>query len=193
MGDIKTQQLYDTEKISDQILFTEELYHEFMKNEPSHIIILCIGTDRATGDSLGPLIGHKLQNLDYPMVHVLGTLENPVHAKNLEKTIGSIQEEFENPLIIAIDACLGKLEHIGLVGFGRGTIKPGAGVNKTLPEVGDYFITGIVNFSGVMDMVILQNTRLHLVMKMADYITFALKSALWKYNREMTPPLQKDA
>ncbi|EKY29632.1 hypothetical protein HMPREF0216_00124 [Clostridium celatum DSM 1785] len=28
------------------------------------IIFLCIGTDRATGDSLGPLIGYKLKNLN---------------------------------------------------------------------------------------------------------------------------------
>ena len=25
------------------------------------IVLLCVGSDRSTGDSLGPLIGHKLQ------------------------------------------------------------------------------------------------------------------------------------
>ena len=38
-------------------------------------------TDRATGDSLGPLIGYKLQSLPYQNIYVHGTLEKPVHAK----------------------------------------------------------------------------------------------------------------
>lgn len=178
--------LFNTENISDQILFSEELYHHLVSDEYLYddIIILCIGTDRATGDSLGPLIGHKLSTINYPGVHIYGTLEQPVHAKNLQETMADIESKHIHPLIIAIDACLGKIEHIGRIGFGKGTIKPGAGVNKKLPEVGDFYITGIVNFSGIMDMVILQNTRLNLVMKMADFITFAIKSALFKLNRD---------
>lgn len=191
MAILNSGQLYNIEKISDQILFSEELYNIFTSGEHYHedIIILCIGTDRATGDSLGPLIGHKLTSMNYPDVHVYGTLEQPVHAKNLEETMEDIQEKHMNPLIIAIDACLGKIDHIGQIGFGKGSIKPGAGVNKKLPEVGDYYITGIVNFSGIMDMVILQNTRLNLVMKMADFITFAIKSALYKYQKSDEPSI----
>ena len=33
----------------------------FIENRP--IVFLCIGTDRATGDSLGPLIGYKLKSI----------------------------------------------------------------------------------------------------------------------------------
>ena len=39
-----------------------------------HIIFLCIGSDRATGDSLGPLIGYKLQNINCPYFHIYGSL-----------------------------------------------------------------------------------------------------------------------
>lgn len=183
----KQQFIYNSEKLSDQICFSQQVYDYLMEQRGlnSDIIILCIGTDRATGDSLGPLIGHKLSHMNYPSIHVYGTLEDPVHAKNLSTVIDEIYNTYSSPYIIAIDACLGKIEHIGYIGFGKGTIKPGAGVNKSLPEVGDVYITGIVNFSGVMDMVILQNTRLNLVMKMADFITFSIKSALWKYQRDM--------
>lgn len=186
---IKSEQcLFDTDKVSDQIVFSEQFFNLLMEQKDlySDIIILCIGTDRATGDSLGPLIGHKLNHVNYTGVHIYGTLDTPVHAKNLHDVIDSIYYNYDHPYIIAIDACLGKIEHIGYVGLGKGTIKPGAGVNKNLPEVGDVFITGIVNFSGVMDMIILQNTRLSLVMKMADFIVFAIKSALWKYHKEMS-------
>ena len=43
------------------------------------------------------------------------------------------------------------------------TAKPGAGVNKDLPPVGDLYITGVVNVGGFMDYLVLQNTRLYLI------------------------------
>ena len=51
------------------------------ENRP--IIFLCIGTDRATGDSLGPLIGYKLKNLSQKNIYIYGSLEYPVHSINL--------------------------------------------------------------------------------------------------------------
>ncbi|MDK2799362.1 MAG: hypothetical protein PWP27_1244 [Clostridiales bacterium] len=152
------------------------------------IIIVCIGTDRSTGDSLGPLVGEKLNkliNLKFFKsvdVHVLGTLEHPVHAKNLEKNLQYIKTNYHHPFIIAVDACLGKMDHIGYICVSNKPIKPGAGVSKNLPEIGDVSIAGIVNFSGFMDFLVLQNTRLSLVMKMADLIASGLRYILWKKN-----------
>ncbi len=117
------------------------------------------------------MIGYKLKHIAFQNLVVYGDLDKPIHAKNLVETIDMIYEQNKNPLIIAIDACLGKTEHIGYLTVGLGSVKPGAGVKKNLPPVGDIFITGIVNFSGMMDMVILQNTRLNLVMKMAEIIS----------------------
>ncbi len=56
-----------------------------------------------------------------------------------------------------------------------------AGVQKNLPSIGDFHITGIVNFSSFMNMAILQNTRLSVVMKMADMIALNIRYCLWKY------------
>ena len=41
------------------------------------IIILCIGSDRITGDSLGPLIGYQLSPYCSRIFHVYGTLDEP--------------------------------------------------------------------------------------------------------------------
>jgi putative sporulation protein YyaC len=139
------------------------------------LVFLCIGSDRATGDCLGPIIGYKLSK--YQKLHnynVYGTLEKPVHAKNLKDTIEIINIMHEDAFIIAIDASLGKLNHIGFITLGEGPLRPGAGVDKDLPEVGDLFITGIVNFSGVLDHMLLQTTRLNVVMSMADQICLAI-------------------
>ncbi|NSJ87437.1 DUF1256 domain-containing protein [Blautia hansenii] len=49
----------------------------------SELVILCIGSDRITGDSLGPLVGHSLSRFSLPHARVYGTLDRPVHALNL--------------------------------------------------------------------------------------------------------------
>lgn len=149
----------------------EKVLSDNIYDDHSEIIILCIGTDRSTGDCLGPLIGHRLRYIQNESIHVFGTLEEPVHAKNLKSVMEKIEKGYERPFIISIDACLGKAENIGCIAIGEGPISPGAGVNKKLPEVGDIHIMGIVNVGGFMEYIILQNTRLNLVMKMADIIS----------------------
>lgn len=142
------------------------------------VIILCIGSDRSTGDSLGPLIGYKLIKSGLNKVTIYGSLKNPVHAANLNATIDEIYSLYNNPYVIAIDASLGRKDHIGCITLGTGALKPGLGVKKQLPEVGDIHITGIVNLSGAMDTLLLQTTRLSTIMTLADVISEALINSL---------------
>lgn len=135
------------------------------------IVILCIGSDRSTGDSLGPLIGYKLSRYCIPGIVVYGTLSEPVHAMNLETVLEEIYDTYLDPFIIAIDASLGTKDHVGYITLGTGPLKPGLGVSKELPAAGDIHITGIVNFSGMLDTLLLQTTRLSTVMSLADIIT----------------------
>lgn len=149
------------------------------------IVILGIGTDRSTGDCLGPLVGYKLlKNYLMKDSFVYGTLENPVHAKNLDDKVSYIKELHNNPFIIAVDASLGKNENIGNLNLINGPLFPGAGVNKNLKPVGDISITGIVNLSGFMEYIVLQNTRLSLVMQMAEVISLSLYMSLKKYSNK---------
>lgn len=137
-------------------------------------VVLCIGTDRSTGDSLGPLVGTKLKDLARGLLHIYGTLDEPVHATNLTNTMAIIYKNHVNPFIIAIDACLGRLDSVGYISLGQGPLKPGAGVKKDLPEIGDIHLSGIVNVGGYMEFLVLQNTRLSLVMQMANRISSSL-------------------
>lgn len=150
-------------------VLSKYLLYALNSNRP--VIFLCIGTDRSTGDSLGPLVGHKLNFLIRDKIHVFGNLEHPIHAKNLEETINNIYKEFENPYIIAIDACLGAVQNVGKICIEEKPLTPGAAMNKDLPKVGDLSITGIVNISGTLEFMVLQNTRLHCVMTLADVIS----------------------
>ncbi len=142
------------------------------------IIFLCIGTDRSTGDSLGPLIGYKLAKLCFPGTVIYGTLGNPVHALNLRKVCSHIQNTYRSPYIVAIDASLGSRNHIGYITLSTAPLQPGLGVKKNLPKVGDLAITGIVNQAKSGDSYMLQSTRLSTVMNMADCIVKGIRMAL---------------
>ncbi|MGB7604002.1 MAG: spore protease YyaC [Lutisporaceae bacterium] len=168
--------------------YFEECFNKLYSDNHRDVVFVCVGTDRATGDCLGPLIGYKLIDMAYNNVHVLGTLENPVHAKNLEVHLQELKN-YNNPFIIAIDASLGKFERIGFVNIKEGPLSPGSGVNKALPQVGDMHITGIVNMSGFMEIMVLQNTRLSIVMNMANVISKGIKYNMWKlHNFQIKSP-----
>lgn len=145
------------------------------ENQNSELIIVCIGTDRSTGDSLGPLTGTLTKQKNIKNFTVYGTLEYPVHAMNLEETLADIQENHSNPYIIAVDASLGNWKSVGSIIAAKGPVKPGAALKKPLPDVGDMHITGIVNKGGFMEFFVLQNTRLYLVMELAQKIANAFQ------------------
>jgi putative sporulation protein YyaC len=167
--------------LHDDFQAVENLAMELLKFLPRAsqrpIVFVCIGTDRSTGDSLGPLVGSFLEEKDVSSFHVYGTLDEPIHAVNLGERLKEIAVKHQDPYIIGIDACLGRMKNVGVIQVGNGPVKPGAGVNKELPAVGDIHITGIVNVSGFMEFFVLQNTRLNLVMKMAKTIANGIYQA----------------
>lgn len=144
------------------------------------IIFLCIGSDRCTGDSLGPLVGYKLQFTLKDKIHIYGSLESPIHSKNLVDILEKIYTNFEDPYIIAIDSCLGKLNTIGKIFIEEKSLQPGLALNKNLPSVGNLSITGIVNIGGSFEFMILQNTKLYTVMLLADCIADGIRDFILK-------------
>ncbi len=172
---LDTPVMYFERNLSDYLRFCDALKHRLTyETDTAEPIFLCIGTDRMTGDCLGPLVGHKLQKYNNEKFHVFGTLEKPVHALNLNYAMTKIKLCFSNPFIIAIDASLGLPGHIGNITLTHGSIQPGEGMNKNLGPVGDLSITGIVGSCHGNSTLLLQNTRLHLVNELADYISAGL-------------------
>ncbi|MGL4991990.1 MAG: spore protease YyaC [Sarcina sp.] len=145
----------------------------FLKSYINDAIIICIGTDKCIGDCLGPLIGTFLTEKHFPL-QVYGTLENPIHALNLETEIEKIKSIHPNNFIIAIDACLGDSKSIGEIHIREDSLKPGKGVGKTLPEIGNISIIGIIDSSSKKDIFSSRAIRLSLVMKIATVIVNSL-------------------
>lgn len=129
--------------------------------------IVCIGTDRSTGDSLGPIVGTMLEQRG--LFNVLGTLDSPIHAENLKDVRLDPRE-----VVLGIDACLGSSAEVGSIRVCKGSLRPGLGVHKQLPPIGDFFIAGTVNVGGFMEYMILQNTELGRVYRMAMIIADAI-------------------
>ena len=153
-------------------------------NEDKQLIILCVGTDRSTGDSLGPLIGSELKKANINAT-VIGDIHNPCHGSNLHSTIEDINNNYDNPYIIAIDSGLGKESSVGSIDCKKGKLQPGTGVNKKLPHVGDMHIGGLVNVGGYMEYMVLQSTRLSVVVKMAEIISESLLNAVGEVEKSV--------
>jgi len=146
------------------------------QNSFDDIVFVCIGTDRATGDALGPLVGHFLEGSN---ITVYGNLKEPVHAANLMQTFKKIKANHKNPLIIAIDACLGSSNKVGKLIVKKGGIVPAMAISENLPKVGDISIAGVVNVSAVVSgqcpLAVLSSTRLSIVMQMAEVVATGIR------------------
>jgi putative sporulation protein YyaC len=132
------------------------------------IVWLCIGSERSTGDALGPLVGTELSRRG--INNVLGTLKAPVHADNLNEVRVTLRRDFPGAYVVAIDAMLGAFDKVGYIYVREGAVMPGAGVGKTLPPIGYMHIVGVVNIGGTLEQMVLMTTPLSRVMVMADVI-----------------------
>lgn len=110
-------------------------------------VFICIGSDRHLLDCFGPLTGTMLQE-SIPCLIVYGTLDQPLHARNLTREMMVIKKRHPDRNFIAVDAAVGEENEIGHIQFRTGAILPGKAVAKALPAVGDYALTAIVEKRG---------------------------------------------
>lgn len=177
---------FDTAGQYEQVRMAARLYlmirEEMKRRNKTDVLVLCIGTDRSTGDSLGPLIGYHLRKKGLKHIRVFGTIYRPIHAMNLRETLRILKQYYPDHLVVAVDASVGAGNRVGFVTLGRGAIRPGLGVCKQLQAVGDLFITGVVSSGAAGDPMMLQSIRLGTVMQMAECISesICLVEKLWE-------------
>ena len=123
---------------------TEELLSTFINN---NTIVICIGSSKVSGDSIGPLVGSILTESNF-CLPVYGTKEDPIHSINLEKKISLIRKKHKYCRILAVDASITKNEdNIGNIQCNIGGVSPGAGVERKFKrrfrKIGHVHILGI--------------------------------------------------
>ncbi len=139
-------------------------------------VILCIGSDLAVGDSLGPVTGTLLRKRGELMGYVYGTLKNPVTAKEVKYVDSFLRKTHPNSKIIAVDAAVGEESDIGLIKVIDAPLKPGTGANKRLGRVGDISILGIVAKKSAFAYSLINLTRFNVVYSMSEIIAGAVSS-----------------
>ncbi len=175
--------------------FKEKIYQNFVRDfssilktkivnlEISKLIFLCIGTDRITGDSFGPLVGYKLKNLFYgnENIQVVGDLENTINLSNIEKIIENIYSKYEIPFLIAIDAAISNKTEIGRIVVSNSKMNIAGSFTNRKILVGDISIKGVVskdlknlgcNFR------LLRKVPLSLIMNMADCVAQGISDVI---------------
>ena len=72
-------------------------------------VIVCVGSDLAIGDSLGPVCGSMLQYKTRGLpVFVYGTLPSPVTAKEIPYLRSFLKDTHAGKKILAVDAAVGR-------------------------------------------------------------------------------------
>lgn len=127
-------------------LFTRESLAQAMQTvfPDSEPVFICIGSERHILDCFGPLCGTMLQS-SLPNLKVYGSLDHPIHARNLGRELQTIRQRHPGMIELAIDASVGDEEEIGCLQLRQGALKPGRALAKNLPAVGDFSLTGIVD------------------------------------------------
>lgn len=147
-------------------------------------VIVCIGTDKCIGDSLGPNVGSILEKSNLNNT-IYGTIKNPIHGLNISEKIPEIKRKHKGSTILAIDAATSYSFEVGTIRIIDGPVKPGAGVNKKLESIGDYSIKGIVTTekNDYMETIeSLSNIRLEFITEMAETIANAIIQAINSIN-----------
>ena len=139
-------------------------------------VVFCIGSDRVTGDCVGPLVGHLL---DESGIKVFGGLASPVTALNIEESFGLLRRRHPDAFVIAVDSALGTDAEIGSVMFMPRGLRPAAAVGKELPSVGDIGIVGVVS-SRRLGADSLGKVRLALPFALASRIAEGIRLAVFR-------------
>ena len=149
----------------------------------SNIIFLCIGTDRVTGDSFGPLVGYKLKNIlkHIQKIDIIGDLDETVSNENILDAIKYIQTNYKNPFIVSIDSALSTRKNVGDIIVSDRGIYLGTSIREKKIYIGDMSIQGVVAKNTCISQYNfkrLQNVNLGIVMKMADTVANGIISSI---------------
>lgn len=103
------------------------------------MVIVCIGTPNISGDSVAPITGEILIDMNVD-AYVYGTTSRPITGLNYREYYKHIKAIHADDTIIAIDSALGEKSSAGTVRIVKGGVKPGGALNKTNPKIGLYGI-----------------------------------------------------
>ena len=102
----------------------------------ARIDVLCIGTPKVVGDSVGPRVGSLLKAAGLPdRIKIIGCTDEPVYRGNIASMLMSLRND---ALLVCVDAALSS--NFPTINIRTGPMHPGAAVSDELPKLGDVSI-----------------------------------------------------
>lgn len=143
-------------------------------------VIVCIGTDLISGDSLGPVAGSMiLKKTGKKGLILFGSLDCTVTAREIKYLNYFLKATFKDRMIVTIDAAVGRSDEVGLIKISDIPLRPGSGINKKLGEVGNVNIQGVVAEKTPLLERTLKEVRMNMVYKMADVISDSISDYIY--------------
>lgn len=142
-------------------------------------VILCIGSDKIAGDSIGPLVGDILKNKLNVRCFVYGETGKSVNGKNVDDFLKLVKAAHPDSPIIAIDACLSKDAAIPSVAVVSGGVNPKRAVTGLKNPAGDVGILGVIEKPSGDTLQTLLSVSWDNVQKTSVKIAIALYKALF--------------
>ena len=157
-----------------------------LNNNFSHIIFLCIGTEKIIGDSVGPIIGSNLKKLENEYIKVYGTCGKNLDFSNAKNIIEQVYKKYSNPFIITIDAALSKEKRTGEIYIGEGFMKIGTALEKSITFYSNINIKCVVgkynSLNQKENVNILNNVIKEKVYSLAEIVSQGIKIILENIN-----------
>lgn len=112
----------------------------------SNIVILCVGTNKLVGDSVGPIVGQKLTRLlnKKENIKIYGNTKKNLNLKNAKQVLEEINRIYSKPFIITIDATLGPKEIIETIIISKGELEIGEALGHSIKYFSNINIKAIV-------------------------------------------------
>lgn len=107
-------------------------------------VILCIGSDKIAGDSVGPIVGDILKNRLNARCFVYGATGKSVNGRNVQDFLELIKCAHPESPVIAVDACLSKEAEKPFVAVVSGGVNPKRAITGIENPAGDVGILGAV-------------------------------------------------
>lgn len=131
---------YDEHEVSSKIaaaLMEASAEHKTEKKVPVYVLV---GATSSTGDAVGPLVGWFLKRKGFTG-NFVGEMGAPVHATNIKEKVNEAwmiaMKNDKFPYIVGVDAAIGT---VGCISVDDEPLRPGAGMDKNLPTVGQVSI-----------------------------------------------------
>ncbi len=143
------------------------------------VVVMCIGTMKVIGDSVGPRVGDilKADNID---CYVYGDSVGNINACKIDVYEQLLRACHAGDIVIAVDAALGEKGDVGKIKVVGNGLRPGKALGRSGNPIGDIGVLAVVGERSEDNVATLAGGDVHFIEAMAQK-TAATVHALVKY------------